>query len=204
MVVIHGWSEKGALATLRWCRKNDIPAVVMSESQAIDRSRSFLREFIKKIVIKNFSCGLCGGRPHVDYLVNLGMPEDNIFTGYDVVDNSFFTQQSEIARKNERELRKKHNLPEKYFLASGRFIRKKNFIRLLQAYAGYRKQGAVDDWKLVLLGAGELREDITNTVKLLNLEDHVLLPGFKQYDDLPVYYGLAKVFIHCSTTNNGV
>jgi glycosyltransferase involved in cell wall biosynthesis len=28
----------------------------------------------------------------------------------------------------------------------------------------------------------------------------VLLPGFKQYPDLPTYYGLASAFIHASTT----
>jgi glycosyltransferase involved in cell wall biosynthesis len=32
------------------------------------------------------------------------------------------------------------------------------------------------------------------------LHDHVLLPGFKQYGELPAYYGLAKAFIHASTT----
>jgi glycosyltransferase involved in cell wall biosynthesis len=32
------------------------------------------------------------------------------------------------------------------------------------------------------------------------LRDSVLLPGFKQYPDLPVYYGIANAFIHASTT----
>ena len=26
------------------------------------------------------------------------------------------------------------------------------------------------------------------------------MPGFKQYDELPIYYGLAGAFIHASTT----
>jgi 1,2-diacylglycerol 3-alpha-glucosyltransferase len=28
----------------------------------------------------------------------------------------------------------------------------------------------------------------------------VLLPGFKQYSELPVYYGLASAFVHASTS----
>jgi glycosyltransferase involved in cell wall biosynthesis len=32
------------------------------------------------------------------------------------------------------------------------------------------------------------------------LEDSVLLPGFKQYDELPAFYGPAGAFIHASTT----
>jgi glycosyltransferase involved in cell wall biosynthesis len=32
------------------------------------------------------------------------------------------------------------------------------------------------------------------------LHRHVHLPGFKQYDELPAYYALARAFVHASTT----
>lgn len=198
-MVIHGWSEKGALAALIWCRKNHIPAIVMSESQEIDHSRNFIKEFIKKIIVTNFSSALCGGESHAAYLVKLGMPRDNIFTGYDVIDNDYFTINANAIRKQRETIKKEYNLPQNYFLASGRFIKKKNFSRLLSAYARYRQKGAPNDWKLVLLGDGELRPNLIAQIKELQLEPHVILPGFIQYQDLPVYYGLANTFIHCST-----
>ena len=34
----------------------------------------------------------------------------------------------------------------------------------------------------------------------LRLNDHVHLPGFKPYDELPVYYALGNAFVHASTT----
>ena len=34
---------------------------------------------------------------------------------------------------------------------------------------------------------------------MLNLHSHVHLPGFKPYDELPVYYALANAFVHAST-----
>jgi glycosyltransferase involved in cell wall biosynthesis len=52
----------------------------------------------------------------------------------------------------------------------------------------------------VLLGDGPLRETLNSQLSTLNLHGHVLLPGFKQYGELPAYYGLAKAFIHASTT----
>src|ERR1035441_8598070 len=55
-------------------------------------------------------------------------------------------------------------------------------------------------WSLVLLGDGPLRSALNSQLSTLNLHSHVLLPGFKQYPDLPVYYGLASAFIHASTT----
>ena len=41
------------------------------------------------------------------------------------------------------EIRKKYVLPENYFLASARFVEKKNLPKLIQAYAEYRQQSFV-------------------------------------------------------------
>jgi glycosyltransferase involved in cell wall biosynthesis len=99
-----------------------------------------------------------------------------------------------------------------YFLASARFVEKKNLTRLIEAYALYRKKSEVRSqksdlrplssnlWSLVLLGDGPLKSDLCRLISDLGLQDSVLLPGFKQYPDLPMYYGLASAFIHVSTT----
>jgi 1,2-diacylglycerol 3-alpha-glucosyltransferase len=54
-------------------------------------------------------------------------------------------------------------------------------------------------WELVLLGDGALRPTLTALRAALGLDACVHLPGFKQYPDLPAYYGLANAFIHAST-----
>src|SRR5207244_4064698 len=76
----------------------------------------------------------------------------------------------------------------------------KNLPRLLEAFAGYRRLAGDAAWELVLLGDGPLRPELVALLKDLELDGHVLLPGFKQYDELPAYYGLAGAFIHASTT----
>ena len=151
------------------------------------------------------------------------MPSDRIFTGYDVVDNSYFRQKVEEVGGRKSEVRKQDQLPENYFLASARFIEKKNLPRLIRAYAEYRRlcRASVPDaesaqgpgnppsprlrrtgppWDLVLLGDGPLRKTLNSQLSTLNLHDYVHLPGFKQYNELPVYYALAKAFVHPSTT----
>ena len=55
-------------------------------------------------------------------------------------------------------------------------------------------------WDLVLLGDGPLRETLNSQLSTLNLTERVHLPGFKPYDELPAYYGLANAFVHASTT----
>ena len=51
------------------------------------------------------------------------------------------------------------------------------------------------DW-----GDGGLCPALESRISALGLATSVLLPGFKQYPDLPAYYGLAGAFIHPSRT----
>jgi glycosyltransferase involved in cell wall biosynthesis len=121
------------------------------------------------------------------------------------VDNDYFAAKGEEFGKQKAESRKKFGLPEKYFLASARFVEKKNLFRLVQAYALYREKAEsrkqkAEIWDLVLLGDGPLRKALDTQLSTLNLHNHVRLPGFKQYDELPAYFGLAGAFVHASTT----
>ena len=200
VVAIPGWSSRGALAVLSWCNRKSVPSVVMSDSTAHDEIRSVWKEMIKRKVIRLFSTGLVGGKPHINYLVSLGMPHERIFTGYDVVDNDFFSIRSDDARYNADALRARLALPQSFFLASNRFIEKKNLPHLIGAYAQYQKQVGAIAWKLVLLGDGPLKPKLQDLIRQHDLSQWVLMPGFKQYDELPIYYGLAGAFIHASTT----
>ena len=201
VVAIPGWSGRAAFLALALCRKMRISIIAMSDSTELDQVRHWWKESIKKRVTGNFSAGLVGGRLHADYMHKLGMPQDKIFSGYDAVDNDYFFKGAINVRKNEKQLRNRHNLPENYFLGSNRFIPKKNIDRLIRAYAEYRDASASSGiWKLVLLGDGELRPQLEGLISVLGLDNDVILPGFKQYQDLPVYYGLAKAYVHASTT----
>lgn len=205
LVAIPGWSDKGALAALAWCAEQRVPTILMSESTADDERRLPWREMIKRRVVRFFSTALVGGQRHADYLAALGMSRDRVFTGYDVVDNGYFAQSAKEVRSQEAEVRKRYELPEKYFFASGRFIEKKNLFTLIRAYAAYCERSPLvtshsSPWRLVLLGDGPLRADLCRLISELGLQNSVLLPGFKQYEELPAYYALANAFVHASTT----
>jgi glycosyltransferase involved in cell wall biosynthesis len=223
LVAVNGWNNFGSLAAASSCVDRGIPMVVMSESAREDEPRAWWKEMIKRRFISFYSAALVGGQRHVEYLVELGVPQERIFVGYDVVDSEYFRQKAEEVRSQKSEVRYKYGLPENYFLASARFIEKKNLPRLIRAYAEYWQlcRASVSDaetaenagnppsprlrrtsapWGLVLLGDGPLRETLNSQLSTLNLHSHVHLPGFKQYDELPVYYALANAFVHASTT----
>lgn len=197
-VAINGWWDNGAVAALEWCNLENVPAIVMSETQATDAKRGGLKEAVKRSLVSGFSAGLVGGQTHDDYLQQLGMPKEQIFRGYDCVDNDFFKQECARLRKTGSELRQELGLPKPFFLASARFIAKKNFVRFVEAYAHYRK--AVEEpWDLVLLGDGEERGEIERVIKQETISEFVHLPGFLQVNQIPAYYALAEAFVHPST-----
>ncbi|HEY2329063.1 MAG TPA: glycosyltransferase, partial [Verrucomicrobiae bacterium] len=162
----------------------------------------------KSRLVKLCAAGLAGGTPHADYLAQLGLPRGQIFPGYDIVDNGYFSRHADEAREHASAFRRQHGLPEKYFLASARFVEKKNLFRLIKAYARYRALAEKleivnrkpEIWDLVLLGDGPLKADLVQLIADLGLQSCIHLPGFKQYGELPAYFGLAQVFVHASTT----
>ena len=226
VVAIPGWSFVEAVAALRWCLRNQVPAILMSESQESDEPRNRLKEWIKHRYLKLCRAALVGGKSHRAYLARLGMPAECVFLGYDAVDNEYFARGAEAARSDAQQVRRRLSLPERYFLASNRFVPKKNLPFLLRAsryratcMATHRRAlcltGGRDEDRhakldehdclpgpcnLVLLGDGPQRAEIESLITSLGLEGNVHLPGFKQYDELPAYYGLAETFVHASTT----
>ncbi|HTD66611.1 MAG TPA: glycosyltransferase [Candidatus Limnocylindria bacterium] len=254
VLAINGWNDFGALETL-WCAlRINIPVVVMSESSEQDTQRSRWKEWVKRRIVARYSAALVGGRLHADYLQQLGMSAERIFTGYDVVDNAHFASGKENA-ENPKIRNSEISGPESaisafqdfrisasdspspprpgrgiggevsisaisdsqpfsfsafspFFLASARFIEKKNLFTLLRAYADYRTAAAESAirnpqsaiWNLVLLGDGPLRPALNSQLSTLNLHPWVQMPGFKQYDELPAFYARAGAFVHASTT----
>jgi glycosyltransferase involved in cell wall biosynthesis len=200
VVCINGWSFGGAIAALTWCLSHQVPAIVMSESTAIDEPRYWWKEAIKRRIVGLCSAALVGGSRHRDYLMALGAPSDQIFTGYDVIDNEHFRAGAEMARKSDQELRARLELPTRYFMACCRFAPKKNLSRLIRAYARYRGDAGGTAWSLVIVGEGELKDELVALRDQLELGASVQFAGPKSYDELPTYYGLASAFVHASTT----
>lgn len=213
VVALPGWFYEEALAGLNWCKRNGKFAILMSESSYHDVRRWWWREWWKSRILRQFDAALVGGTTQKSYVIKLGFPCQRIYLGYDVVDNDYFRTSVERAQRREDEVRHTLKLPKRFFLASSRFVKKKNLPNLIQAYAGYHKwvhkkrseneeisNGHIKPWDLVLCGDGPMRKELEHLVCQLKIKDHVHLPGFIQYPQLPAFYGLATVFIHASTS----
>jgi len=196
-VAISAYSAPDALAALAWCRRRRRTAVVMMESKRDDVPRKRVAEWLKGHVVRAYDSALAGGTPQEDYLRGLGFPQAYVFRPYDVVDNAFFAAGADAVRAD---LNRAHPLPGlatggPFFLASNRFVERKNLPALIHAYDAYRRAAPESPWPLLLLGDGPQRPELEALVRGLRTEG-VVFVGFRQLEDLPAYYALAGAFVH--------
>ena len=240
-MAIAGWGSADSRVCLAWCREHDVRAIVMSETRAADGHRVWWKEVAKRYLISRFQGALVGGRSHRDYLVKLGMPSSHVLFGYDVVDNAYFKDESTRWKAEDRaQAEEIAGFPSQsfcnagvsaspaspYFLASNRFIERKNLLRLIEAYAAFWKRFSPPKsdvqapasvvWNLCLLGDGEEKPALLARCRELGLQaiesapwdssltpdscplppGIVFFPGFRQIEELPRFYAHAGCFIH--------
>ena len=224
-VAIAGWGTVDARACLDWCKRNDKKAIAMSETRAADGRRVWWKEWVKSRIVRRFDAALCGGESHKRYLVRLGMPEERIALGYNVVDNDFFKSRTADCGTW---------IDSPYFLASNRFVERKNLGRLVEGYKIFQKSvlrlqkaEKTGVWPLILLGDGELRGELEarcaelglriatgfsnegadstegQNVKLNSYKlktptggGCVFFAGFRQIGELRAFYAGASAFVH--------
>lgn len=188
-VAINSYAQPDALAALAWCRRRHRVAVCMTDSTANDAPRTAVREAVKGILVRQFDAAVVAGTRTAAYLTRLGLDPARIFAPYDVVDNAYFASGTRRA-----------DLPglggeQSFFLASNRFVARKNVAMLVRAFAAYRQEGPAHSWGLVLLGDGPERASLEALVRDEAVPD-VTFAGFQQIDALPAYYAAAGAFVH--------
>lgn len=195
-VGVSGYGMADSRAALRWCRRHGAVPVLLTETKADDAPRRFWKEWVKRWYVSRFTAALCGGTPHRRYLVELGMPPERIFDKYDVVDNAAFAAAADAVRAGPAGYAQLPGLGDgrPFFLASSRFIERKNLRRLLEAHLRYRRMQPAG-WRMVVLGTGAGEAALKQQVADSTIPD-VTFAGFHQTANLVAYYPLAGAFVH--------
>lgn len=89
-------------------------------------------------------------------------------------------------------LRENYTDRENVILSVGRLDTNKNQRLLIEVFANL----SVDNWKLVIVGDGELREDLMKLANTLNISEKVNFVG--NVDNVYDYYNKAKIFVFTS------
>ena len=168
-----------------------------------------LRAFLNKAVprsVKRATHVLADSQATKDDLIELfGTPAEKITVLYSGVEARFAPVRDPV--KIDR-VCAKYQLPRPFILSVGTLQPRKNYGRLIEAFAQIFRhpstplrsvQNAFADWHLVITGGkGWMFESIFEQVKQLGLESRVHFPGFVDDADLPVLYSAADLFAYVS------
>ena len=154
VILSIGWADRTYQRLLLYGNKNKIPTIIVSDSiKKTEKNikRPFLKELIKKIILKGYSSAFVAGTESKNYLLDLGFRNEKIFAPWDVIDNRFF------AKYSTREI----SPHRKYFLCVSRLLKRKNLMNLIKSFSDYQIRGG--QWGLKIIGSGDQYE---NLVKL--------------------------------------
>jgi glycosyltransferase involved in cell wall biosynthesis len=150
-IFVLGYFDAISLTALAYAKLFRRKIYFMSDSKADDQPRARYSEFVKKLILRFFDGALVAGKRHCDYFKSLGFTKP-IETGYDVVDNQYFSERAKQFSRKISLLHRLNVIPSKYILCISRLVRRKRVDRVLRIFAdsGVAAQG----YKLVVIGDG--------------------------------------------------
>lgn len=194
VIICGGYNYIASWQALRWANRNTVPFILWTESTSLDqRNHHSWIEALKRWFLTHCEGFLVPGLSSRNYLRELGVPDDSIFTAPNAMDLGLFTEAAREAKINAATIRQEFSLPERYFLNVGRLVPIKGVIELLDAYAKLDADVRARVG-LVLVGDGALKAELTRKAALIS-PGTVRFPGFLQKDRLPEIYALADAFV---------
>jgi glycosyltransferase involved in cell wall biosynthesis len=121
-----------------------------------------------------------------------GLPPERVHVVHEAAAPSF----RPIHDSSERErVRRRYALADRFVLYVGTIEPRKNLPKLIEGFARRRKAGDLPH-QLVCAGPyGWLSRDIEDRIERLQVEDAIRFTGYVPFDDLPVLYSLAEMFV---------
>jgi glycosyltransferase involved in cell wall biosynthesis len=193
-VLCGGYNYLASWEAAAWARVNRVPLLLWSESTAFDKRRGHrIVEFMKSRFLSLCRAFVVPGKSSLEYLKDLGISEQRIFTAPNAVDIQLFAGLAEAARRDESQVRARRSLPSRYFLCVGRLVRAKGVFDLLDAYT------QLDDATrakigLVFVGDGSGRAELMAQASRI-APGTIQFPGFVHREELPEFYALAEALI---------
>lgn len=171
-------------AAVDWSKRNKKAAVIFDDSQKEDVRRNLFVDRIKKMIYSNVDAVFCPAKDWLATYLYWGFKKEAVFYGVDVVDNAFWKEN--VSRLPE--------LPEKYFLTVGRQVERKNFQAVINAFIEIKKRKKYSDIALLLIGDGQERASLENTVPE-EYKSLVYFYSFQSQSFLRAVYQHAVAFI---------
>lgn len=151
------------------------------------------RHYFRKKLIKDTKSCIAYGRRAAAYLESLGKPRNKVFIAINTVDTTYYSHEVDKLRLKKEEIKTNMCLPQKNILFVGYLSKRKGVEFVLRAFDLLETQ----DVGLHIIGDGQYRDTLKNLARRLDLKN-VYFWGYKQKNELPLFYAIADVFIFSS------
>lgn len=200
VVWIHGYNYFSLILAFIICRIKKIPIMFRGETH-LQLKRSYLREKLHRFFVyfffKKVDKFLSIGKKNKSYYKSFGIENNKIFDVPYTIDNERYIKFSnEYVNKNYL-LKSKLNINNdtKVILFASKFMKRKHPELLVQSAIDLKNSGY--DFHLLLIGDGELKEDLEYLVKKNNLKN-CTFTGFINQSEIPKYYSISDIFVLAS------
>lgn len=161
--------------------------IMSSESTRKDKTRSFIKESIKRLAVKLCSGFVVFGRSSEEYLLDLGAsPEQILVRKAAVVDNRAIEEEYHQALSQQL-------FPEihtaKNFIYTGRLAPEKNIPLLIKSFQELKPK----DWGLILVGNGP--ESATVKKSIAEAPENIYLYDAVSWTQVPRFFSRAECFV---------
>lgn len=201
VIVVHGWNYfthlfilmVGRLVGHTVCLRCEMP-----QNQELLKKgfKQRIKRFgLKYLLFPRVNYFLYIGSQNKLFYKSLGVKDSKlVFCPYAVDDERFRAEWLQMLPEKES-IRQKLGIPaeDKVVLYSGKYIKKKRPLDVLNAYAKLEDKNC---W-LIMVGDGELRGEMEEFIYRKKLT-RVILTGFVNQSRIPEYYAISDVFVMCS------
>jgi glycosyltransferase involved in cell wall biosynthesis len=191
VVVSIGYAQKAFRNAAAWAKSRGVLSILAFDTWGPSKHWWYPKEIAKWLLCPRLYDGVwvSGSRAHV-YASTLGFSQDQIWHGYDCVDNLHFVRPASFYKQGD----------EQYFLTVSRLSTEKNIKTLIKAYERYSGKGG--RWLLKIVGTGPQEERLRDAVDRHGLSEKVHFLGWLDYHELPRVYWDASVFILASRSDS--
>lgn len=192
LVLLFEYSTKASIKLIANCKHNGIPYIINCDGVMMEKHGNFLRDIIKRCLIKGAAGYFASGENAKQYFLQYGANESkiHIHTFSELEENDILKQPLSAAEK--AELRNKLGLPleQKIAIAVGRFIPLKRYDALIRKW-----KNMPDDYTLLLIGGGSEEENYRGIIRDNGIKN-VMINGYMPKEKLFDYYKAADIFVH--------
>jgi len=199
IILIQGWNHYGYFLAAIIAKFFGIKLLLRSEASSHINNSKGLRKIFKNVFLKKYFTYIdyfaSIGSKNYEFYIQMGVTDSKIGKIPYAVDNDFFQS---IAADLDINLFKKSlglSINRPIILYAGKLTKRKKSLDLIDAFISLTIKNLDFKPYLIIIGEGELKENINSKIADYNLNHSIFSFGFCNQYELAKFYAIADIFV---------